>query len=66
MANDKNKADAPEAPKPSPMELAVARGVERWLDENLRNTNFSQDTGAWNVLQKAIPALAPAIMREIG
>lgn len=68
MAEKEDKAVAKAAaPKePTAVELAVARGVERWLGENLRNTAFSQDTAAWNVLQNALPKLVPAIVEEIG
>lgn len=52
-------------PIESPLEAAVRRGVEAWLDQHLRNSNFSQDTGAWNVLQGALPHLAPCITKEV-
>jgi hypothetical protein len=43
----------------------VERGVQNWISTHLRNTAFSQDTGAWNVLQKALQHLASAIVEEV-
>lgn len=49
----------------SPLDVAIRVGVENWLAKHLRNTPFSQDTGAWNVLQNALPHLAPCITQEV-
>jgi phosphodiesterase/alkaline phosphatase D-like protein len=53
------------AKKLTPQEEAIGRGIEKWLAGHLRNTAFSQDTGAWNVLQKAIPELTPILVEEL-
>lgn len=68
VIEDKAKSAAPEraaAPKTSKIEQAISRGVETWINENLRNTPFSRDTTAWNILQKALPKLPGAIAKEV-
>ncbi len=60
---DKIKADKP--PVKNEPEAAINRGISVWLDQHLRNTKFSQDTEAWNVLQGALPFLAPTIVKEM-
>lgn len=52
-------------PVPSKTEQAISRGVETWINENLRNTAFSRDTTAWNILQNALPKLPGAIAKEV-
>lgn len=51
-------------PKPT-TEEAVSRGVEKWVTDHLRNTAFSRDTEAWNILQKALPKLPGIIAKEV-
>lgn len=53
-----------DAAKPT-IEEAVSRGVAKWIDDNLRNTAFSRDTDAWNILQKALPKLPGTIAKEV-
>lgn len=75
MKKNKNKPEttgeqtedqgAAETGATDPVEQAVNRGVQRWIDENLRNTSFSKDTKAWNHLQSVLPALASVIVGEI-
>lgn len=47
------------------IEKAIEAGVEAWISEHLRNTAFSRDTEAWNVLQEALPKLPGAIIKEV-
>lgn len=47
------------------LEQKIDRGVRSWLAAHLHNTAFSQDTGAWNVLQAALHHLASAIIEEV-
>lgn len=53
------------AKTPSVDEEAIRRGVENWVATHLRNTPFSRHTEAWNIFQKALPALPGAIAKEI-
>lgn len=67
MADEtKDGKDAAQAKKAKVHTAAVNKGVEAWVDQHLRNTDFSRDTAAWNVLQGALPHLAPMITEEIG
>lgn len=61
----KVETTGPKTQKPSPIEQAIARGVENWISENLRNTAFSRNTEAWNILQGALPKLPGAIVKEV-
>lgn len=61
MADDKKK----EAPKKSPTELAIERGVTAFVDQHLRNSTFSQDTPAWNHFQAGLPVLIGCIAKEL-
>lgn len=69
MADDKKASIVAEAEavvaEVDEFTVKVEGAVEKWLAEHLRNTPFSQDTAAWNVLQKALPHLAPAIVEGI-
>lgn len=48
------------------VESAIRAGVDQWINDHLRNTEFSRDTLAWNKLQAALPHLAGAIIKEVG
>jgi hypothetical protein len=68
MASGKDKTEEAQGglTKADPVLEAINRGIDAWVNANLRNTAFSQDTAAWNHLQGALPLLGPAIKGEIG
>lgn len=66
MTEGTEKVDTPKASaKAATLEEKISRGVDNWLDANLRNTAFSRDTDAWNILKNALPSLAGTIAKEV-
>lgn len=52
-------------PNTDPVEEAVKRGVEAFVANHLRNSDFSRDTPAWNHFQAGLPALIESIVKEV-
>lgn len=44
---------------------AVKRGVDEFTNVHLRNSDFSQDTPAWNHFQAGLPVLIESITKEV-
>lgn len=58
------------APKAKPaatdrIKEAVQRGVDNHIATDLRNSDFSRDTPAWNHFQATLPALIESIVKEV-
>lgn len=50
---------------PSKTEQAAKRAVDRFIDDHLRNSDFSRDTPAWNHFQAGLPVLIGYIAEEM-
>lgn len=44
---------------------AVEGAVQVWIDGYLRNSDFSQNTTAWNHFMNGLPALIKGIVKEV-
>ncbi len=53
-----------ESAKPS-LEDRVNAAVDGWISEHLRNSEFSQDTPAWNHFNNVRPALVEAVLKGV-
>lgn len=47
------------------MEQKAKAAVDKFVDQHLRNSDFSLDTPAWNHFQAGIPVLIGAIVSEM-
>lgn len=60
-----DKDETTPAPKPDKITEAVTRGVDAFVANHLRNSDFSRDTPAWNHFQAGLPALIESIVKEV-
>lgn len=49
----------------SSVEQKAKAAVDKFVDQHLRNSDFSLDTPAWNHFQAGIPVLIGAIVSEM-
>lgn len=63
MDEDKKTGAKPKAP--DAIEEAVKRAVDGFIDQHLRNSDFSRDTPAWNHFQAGLPVLIESITKEV-
>lgn len=47
------------------LEDKIQAAVDRWTNEHLHNSPFSQNTEAWNHFQLGLPALIKGIVKEV-
>lgn len=47
------------------VEQKAKAAVDKFVDQHLRNSDFSRDTPAWNHFQAGIPVLIGAIVSEM-
>lgn len=44
---------------------AIGGAVQAWIDGYLRNSDFSQNTPAWNHFMNGLPTLIEGIVKEV-